>query len=85
MRVAAERDTVVELNKDTALAMYDRTIALRTAERGQVLDRFDTFTTADVKAVAARYQLDVFVDRADRHFDFPILHRNDRFVVYDLR
>ena len=43
------------------------------------------FTTADVRNLAARYNLDVFVDRADRQFDFPILYRNDGFIAYDLR
>ena len=39
----------------------------------------------DVRAVATRYDLDVFVDHTDRRFDLPTLFRNGRFVVYDLR
>jgi hypothetical protein len=31
------------------------------------------------------HDLDVFVDRATRTFDLPVLYRNQDFVVYDLR
>jgi hypothetical protein len=85
VRVAASRDTLLEAGKDTALAMYDRESALRVAERAHALAGFETLTTADVRALDAAYRLDVFVDRATRVFDLPVLYRNQDFVVYDLR
>ena len=86
VRVAALRDTPLELGKDPAMAMYDAALAGRVAERTAALAGFDDWTTADdVRAVATRYDLDVFVDHTDRRFDLPTLFRNGRFVVYDLR
>jgi hypothetical protein len=85
VRVAALRDTLLEVGKDPALAIYDREAARRVLERSQVLAGFDRFTTADVRTLAVRYHLDVFVARADRLFDLPILYRNDGFIAYDLR
>lgn len=85
VRMAAARDTLLEVNKDSALAIYAREVALRVAERRQALERFDDATVAEISALARTYQLDVFVDRADRTFPLPILHRNRDFFVYDLR
>ena len=86
VRAAALRDTPLELGKDPAMAMYDRALAERVAERTQALGGFDDWSTADqVLAVASRYDVDVFVDHADRTLPFPVLFRNDAFVVYDLR
>ena len=85
VRLAAARDTLLEVNKDAALAIYDRDVALRVAERRRVLERFDDATPAEISALAQRYQLDVLVDRTDRAFPFPILYRNLDFLVYDLR
>jgi hypothetical protein len=85
VRVAALRDTLLEVGKDPALAIYDREAARRVRERSQALAGFDRFTTADVRGLATRYHLDVLVDRADRPFDLPILYRNDGFIAYDLR
>src|SRR5262245_66634312 len=82
VRVAALRDTLLEAGKDPALAMYDRAAARRVLERGQALAGFDRLTTADVRTLATRYDLDVRVDRAERHFDLPILYRNDGFIAY---
>ena len=86
VRVAALRDTPLELGKDPAMAMYDAALAGRVAERTAALAGFDDWTTADdVRAVATRYDLDVFIDHTDRRFDLPTLFRTGRFVVYDLR
>jgi hypothetical protein len=85
VRIAALRDTFLEAGKDPALAIYDRESARRVLERTQALGGFDRWTTAEVRTLAARYHLDVLVERRDRHFDLPILYRNDGFIVYDLR
>jgi hypothetical protein len=85
VRVAAEKDTLVDASKDPALGFYDRAAAVRVAERGLAVSDFDVFTIDNVRAVADKYGLDVFVDRATRTFDLPVLYRNGEFVVYDLR
>jgi hypothetical protein len=86
LRAAALRDTPLEIGKDPAMAMYDRALATRVAERREALGAFDDWSSADdVRRVDERYGLDVFVDRADRTFPFPVLFRNSSFVVYDLR
>jgi hypothetical protein len=85
VRAAALRDTLLESSKDAALAMYDRHVAARVAERGRALGGFDTFGADDVRQLAGRYGLDVFVDRNTRTLSLPILYRNADFVVYDLR
>lgn len=86
VRAAALRDTPLEIGKDPAMAMYDRDLAMRVAERSAALGTFDAWSTPDVvRDVDARYDIDVFVDHTDRAFPFPVLFRNDSFVVYDLR
>ena len=85
VRVAAWRDVLLEAGKDPALALYGRDVAMRVAERTHALTDFDRLTPASVRDLASRYALDVFVDRADRSFDLPVLYRNREFVVYDLR
>jgi hypothetical protein len=85
VRLAAEKDTLLDITKDPAVATYDRAIAARVADRSAALADFDRFTSADVRALAARYNLDVLVVDADRTFDFPVLFHNTGFTVYDLR
>jgi len=85
VRVAAERDTLLEVNKDAALAMYDREIALRLGEREHAVGDFLAMSLTDVRRLARTFGLDVFVDRKTRQFDLPVLYQNDEFVIYDLR
>jgi hypothetical protein len=85
VRVGAERDVLLESVKDSALALYDRDAAMRVADRQAALSSFGQFTMADMRALAARYRLDVLVIDAARAFDAPVLYRNAGFVVYDLR
>jgi len=85
VRIGAEKDTLIDASKDPALGFYDRAAALRVAEHGLAVSDFDVFTIDNVRAVAERYALDVFVDRTTRTFDLPVLYRNNEFVVYKLR
>ncbi len=86
LRAAAFRDTPLELGKDPAMAMYDRPLAMRVAERSTVLAGFDDWGSSDdVRRVDDALDLDAFVDTASRTFDLPVLFKNDGFVVYDLR
>ena len=85
VRVAAAKDVLLESGKDSAMSMYDRASALRVVERSAALVGFDDLTSERLRALDVRYDLDVFVGRADRPFDLPVLYRNSDFVVYDLR
>ena len=85
VRLAAERDTVLESVKDSALAIYDRTVAERVADRSAALVDFDRLTTSRARQLDDRYAIDVIVTEAAHLLDLPVLYRNDRFVVYDIR
>lgn len=85
VRVAALRDTLLELGKDPAMAMYDRALAHRVAERTRALAHFDRMTADDVLRLDAAYDLDVLIDHASRRFDLPVLFENAGFIAYDLR
>lgn len=85
VRVAAARDTVLDESKDPAVAMYDRTIARRVADRERALADFGSFTTTDMKRVGREFAADVVVVPRTQRLDLPILHANGAFVVYDLR
>ena len=85
VRVAAGRDVVVESVKDSAISMYDRGIAMRTAERLAALARFDTVDAALARAIGRQFGASVIVVDASNPLDLPVLHRNPTFAVYDLR
>ena len=83
-RLVAEKDTFVEIGKDTAIAMYDRNIALSVGERLAAAEGFEQLTTEQARGLAARYGLDVLIVEARHAFDLPELYRNREFVVYKL-
>ena len=85
VRLAAERDTLLESGKDTALAMYDRSVAMRVVERASALGDFDRLTASDARALGRRFAADVLVAERRHPIDLPVLYQNERFVVYDLR
>jgi hypothetical protein len=85
IRVAAARDTVLELSKDPALAMYARATAVRVAARERALTGFDAFTTDDFRRVARQFSADVVVTARQQPLNLPVLYENAGFVVYDAR
>lgn len=85
LRVAASRDVVLESVKDSAISLYDRTVAMRTAERTHALANFTAMSAADAKRVAAQYGASVMVTEAAQTLALPKLYANGTFVVYDLR
>ncbi|MCC7009219.1 MAG: hypothetical protein IT184_10410 [Acidobacteria bacterium] len=85
VRIAAARDTLLDAGKDPAMALYDRDVALAVAERQAALAGFAALSSADIRRLAVRYDLDVLVATAERPLDFPVAYRNDQFVVYRLR
>ena len=85
VRLAAQKDTFLEAGKDTALAIYDRDLAMTIRDRLAAIGAYDQLTTGDLQRLANRYGLDVAVVEADKPIDLPELHRNSQFVIYKLR
>jgi hypothetical protein len=84
IRTAALKDTWLELGKDTAMALYDRQVAMRVVERRAAYVVHPS-TEASLKTLDDRYQLDVFVAPDDVVLGLPVLFRSAGFVIYDLR
>jgi hypothetical protein len=85
LRLAATKDTVLESVKDSALSLYDRDIAMRVAARTRDLVDFDRLTTTRALSLDATYDLDVVIVETFHILDLPVLYRNAKFVIYDLR
>jgi hypothetical protein len=85
VRVAALKDTLLETGKDSAMAMYDRRVAMQVAERQARVGNFDALTADDFRALRATYGVDVLVLQHPRTAPFPVLFENDSFAIYDLR
>ena len=85
VRVGASRDTLLESQKDSAIAIYDRAVAMRVAERAPWTNEYDQVTEARLRELDERYDLDVVVVTAGKALNFPLLYRNAAFAIYDLR
>jgi hypothetical protein len=85
VRVAAARDVVVESVKDSAISMYDRGVAMRTAERLAAVSSYDTLDAQRARSIGQRYDARVVITEASHPLELPLLHRNSTFAVYDLR
>jgi hypothetical protein len=83
VRVTGERDVYLEEVKDLALALYSRDVAVEALRRIADVRDFDSFTRDQLRALAARYDLDYLV--VERDVDLPIAYRNDQFRVYFLQ
>jgi hypothetical protein len=82
-RVAAERDTFLDISKDPALGIYSRDIAMRVAERRRLTNDFDTFTVDRFRALAASHDLDYLI--VDRPLPLPVVYTNGPLFIYALR
>jgi hypothetical protein len=85
VRVAALRDTVLEQVKDSAMAIYDRALAVRVSDRTRALSGFGDFGEHQFQSLGALYHADVLVVERANPLALPVLYQNARFVVYDLR
>lgn len=83
LRLTAHRDVLLEVMKDTALALYARDVAARVGERMAATRNFASLDETALLGLARRYDLDYLV--IDRRLALPAVYRNDRFHVYDLR
>jgi hypothetical protein len=83
VRVAGERDVLVEAIKDGAIGMYERDIALRVRERVEAIGDFQTLSPARARDLAAAYHLDYLVTA--RSLDMPLAFQSGPLHVYRLR
>jgi len=83
VRAAAYRDVLLERVKDRAIAMYDRSAALRAADRERALAALSWDTPDGARALARRYGLDYLI--IDRALDLPLAHRSGALFIYRLR
>ncbi len=83
VRVTGERDVYVEEVKDLALALYSRDVAVEALRRIADVRDFDSFSPDQLRALAARYDLDYLV--VEREVDLPVAYRNEQFRVYALQ
>ena len=83
VRVAGERDVLVEAVKDAAIGMYDRRIAVRTDDRARAAANFDALTADEARRIGARYDLDFMV--TEQPLDLPLVFSSGALKVYRLR
>jgi len=83
VRVAAERDVLLEDDKDAAIAMYSRDVAQRVIERRTALANFASLTAPDARALAERYDLNYLVTEGT--LELPEVYRNSQFRIYALK
>ena len=83
LRVAGERDVLVEAVKDTAIGMYERDVAIRTRDRIREVEEFDQITPDRARALAAQYGLDFLVTSAQ--LELPLAYSSGALRVYRLR
>jgi hypothetical protein len=83
VRVAAERDVLVEAIKDGAVGMYDRATALRTRERVAAAGDFTTMTPERARMLAKQYDLDYLV--SEHQIDLPLAFESGAIRIYSLR
>jgi hypothetical protein len=83
VRAAGHRDVLIDLLKDPAIAMYDRGVAMRLADRERALATLAWDTPDGARALARRYGLDYLV--IDRALDLPLVHRSASLFIYRIR
>jgi hypothetical protein len=83
VRAAGHRDVLIDLLKDPAIAMYDRGIAMRLADRERALAALAWDTPDGARALARRYGLDYLV--IDRELNLPLAHRSGSVFIYRIR
>jgi hypothetical protein len=83
VRVAGERDVLVEAVKDSAIGMYEREIAVRTDQRVREVGDFTALTAEAATRIGARYDMDYLV--TEGQLDLPLAFESGALRVYRLR
>jgi hypothetical protein len=83
LRVSGRRDVFIEATKDPAIAMYDRRVAMRVAERLPLVSDFDALSAAALLDLSRRYDLDYVI--TESALSLPLAYRHAPLNVYRLR
>jgi hypothetical protein len=83
LRAAGYRDVLIESIKDHAMAIYDRSTAMRVADRERALAELPWDTPDGARALARRYGLDYLI--VDHQLDLPLAHQSGSLFIYRLR
>ena len=83
VRAASGRDVYLESVKDIGIAIYSRAMAARVSSRIADLGEFAALEPAHARWLAERHDLDYLITEHD--IALPLVHREGRFAVYDLR
>jgi hypothetical protein len=83
VRAAGHRDVLIDVLKDPAIAMYDRPLAMRLADRQRALATLAWDTPDGARALARRYGLDYLV--IDRKLALPLAHQAGSLFIYRIR
>jgi hypothetical protein len=80
--VVAQRDVLLEVVKDRAMAMYSREAAVRLEERLQVAGDVGVLDEGHIAALANKYDLDYLV--TERELNLPMVRREGALRLYRL-
>jgi hypothetical protein len=83
VRVAGQRDVIVEPVKDSAVGMYDRAVAIEVRDRTRALEAFESLTAQQARALATRYNLDYLI--SEHAIELPLAFDAGTLRVYRLR
>ena len=81
-RVVAQRDVLLEVVKDRAMAMYSREAAIRLEERLQAAGDVAVIDEGRIAVLANRYDLDYLV--TERELDLRLVHQEGVLRLYRL-
>jgi hypothetical protein len=81
-RVVAQRDVLVEVVKDRAMAMYSREAAVRLEERLQAAGDVAVLDEGRIAALAKQYDLDYLV--TERELNLPMVRQEGALRLYRL-
>jgi hypothetical protein len=82
LRVGGRRDVFLDASKDPAVAIFDRALAMRVAERARASADFRVLTADRALELARRYEIDFLITEAV--LPLPVAYQNARFKVYSL-
>ena len=83
VRAAGHRDVLLEDVKDRALAMYDRDVAMRVADRERALTSVAWDSPDGARALGRRYDLEYLL--VEHPIDLPLAHQAGSIFIYRLR
>jgi hypothetical protein len=78
----AQRDVLLEVVKDRAMAIYSREAAVRLEERLEAVGDFAVIDEGRIMTLANRYDLDYMV--TERELNFRLVHQEGALRLYAL-